>query len=92
MSEGFQPEKPYPHDQRGSQRLTSFWVALLSALGVTMILAILAPRFFVQESQTGWMMALGAGALVFIVVFAIGRVKGAKSDQPMWSGEDDGEK
>lgn len=92
MSEGFQPEKPYPHDQRGSQRLTSVWVALLSALGVTMILAILAPRFFVQESGTGWLVALGAGVLVFVVVFVIGRIKGAKSSQPMWSGEDDEEK
>lgn len=91
MSDSFQPEKPYPPEgEEASEGPASIWIALLSALGVVMILAILAPRFM-QESGVNWWVTLGAGVLVFVVVFLIGRIKGSKSGQPTWSGEDDRE-
>ncbi len=92
MSNDFQPEKPYASEPGPRRRPASVWIALLSALGVIMVLAVLLPQFLAQESGANWWITLGAGAVVFVVVWAIGWRKGAKSEQPTWSGEDAGEK
>lgn len=91
MPNDFQPEKPHasaPGPERGP---AAVWIALLSALGVVMVLAIIAPRLF-AEWEAGWPVALGAGVVVFVAVWVVGRMKGAQSRQPVWRGDDEGEK
>lgn len=91
MSDDFQPEKPHGRAPEPGRRPAAVWIALLSALGVIMVLAILSPRI-IQESGLSWLITLGAGVAVFIVVWVVGRMKGAKSEQPRWHDEDKGEK
>lgn len=77
MSDGFQPEKPYPPGRDSALSLSSLSIALVSALMVMMILA-LVPRLAL-ESELGWFIVLGGGGLTFVVVYVIARIKEEKS-------------
>ena len=86
MSDDFQPEKPYPSAKGTGDRASTIWVAVLSALGVVMVLALVTPQV-VGESQLTWLITLGGGALVFIIALLIGFRKG-KDRQPHLRDED----
>lgn len=75
MQDDFQPEKPYPSEEPTAGRYTVPWVALLSALGTVMLLAVLTPRLF-EAPGISWAVTLGAGVLVFVTVLLIGFLRG----------------
>ncbi len=74
MSTSFQPDKPY-EKSTGSSGLSSILVTgLLAALAVVMLFALAVPRFF-MDGETNWLLTLGAGALTFIIILAIGMLR-----------------
>lgn len=81
MSDSFQPEQPYEPSRGTSGRAIFVWGAVLSALGVIMLLAVFLPDVF-ETSWLNWLIALGAGVLVFAAVLLVGLRRDGKSEQP----------
>lgn len=70
MSNSFQPG-PSPPAKGSGAVAPVFWLALVSALMVIMLVAVAAPRAF-SDYAAGWVVTLGAGALTFAVILIAG--------------------
>lgn len=70
MSTPFQPSDPHAPTMKPGFPILIL-VSLVIALGVVMLVAILAPRF-AEEEGVHWGVTLGAGALTFIIAFLYG--------------------
>ena len=74
MAESFQPQDPHP-DSKSDTGWTSIAVAaVLSAFGVFMIFALLAPRMEWTDGVS-WGLTLGATVLVLLVVLGGGLMR-----------------
>lgn len=71
MASSFHSEEPHPVARDPGDTASILFTALGIALAVLMLLAIVAPRFL-WAGAVNWAVTLGASALAFLVVLAVG--------------------
>ncbi len=77
--DSFQPEKPHGTAKGSGGWGATLWTAAISAVLVFMLVALGLPLVLAVEGA-GWGLALGAGALTFVVILGIGYFRGSSDE------------
>lgn len=71
MATSFQPETPHEPARTGRGTAAVVVTAVLASLATVMLLALLVPTLS-GSGETNWLLTLGAGLLVLVLILGVG--------------------